>query len=1631
MPEDAPQDNLCPQCSRPLPSSRPRGLCPACLLKRGLETNTVGFTDDAQAEAARRWTPPTVEQLAPLFPELDIIELIGRGGMGAVYKAREKQLDRLVALKVLPPEIGRDDSLAKGFAQRFAREAQAMAKLSHPNIVTIHSFGQREMGTGTGETAPPEPVPVSLYFFIMEYVDGLSLRQLLDAGTVNPKEALAIVPQICDALQYAHDRGIVHRDIKPENILLSRAGQVKIADFGLAKLVGLTAGGATGEATTGAEAGSPMAPGVTQAGEKVMGTPQYMAPEQIDRPGEVDHRADIYSLGVVFYQMLTGELPVGRFEPPSRKVLIDVRLDEVVLRALQREPSRRYQQVSEVKTRVETIATSLQPTEPAEIGRKDGPTAPPAEQRRAGSSFRFGTAVRWTARILGTLWIGLLLLFVVGEGVPAIGGQPWAVQAGFIAMGLWMLGFILGWWRDGIASVVIVLGSILFHAVEGRPWLGGALELPGAIALLYALSWWLHGSARQPAADEPASTKHPFPLTPEQIQAINHARRAVKTPAIGMFVTGAIYLGLLIVAIIGAMTSRLPISTDNPAFPFVIVLGLAFLAANVFVLVAASNMRRLRNHRSAVAASILILFPLGSPLGLIFGIWALVVLTRREVVEAFKTSERDRTRGKSRTLLWLVLAVVAVLTPVALWAASKAGQAFSKPESQPGGQIPSAAHFGSDKGSVYVVHAGDEVHYVFFHKGDFSSSTGSSQNAHSFTWIDKGSVKLANGQTFGFLRESADPVHLSVNGKEFDLRQGRVLILHEDGSMEQIKLFPTMAVARSVDALAKAVDSATFTAQPAFGPVVERTINDLDDGKGDEGLVLATGQVVSLPPEFGRMSDQQRSKWIEDRGIDLFVEYVSNRWGFMSCGPQLNILNAGFEDVSPASIGEALVANSQLEVLERGDWTFYLLPKESKAPLTLALRTPAGGVGVLQIVGFTDNPKGARIRYKLLQAAPSVPHVLKTTPVNFANDVDPSLDRITVTFDRPMMDKNWSFTAGDKAFREKTGSIFPQRPGEISYDAARTTCTMSVKLQPGKVYWVGVNDPQHRNFKSADGTPARPYQILFATPSADGKPTPLPEELVKQATQINAAAQPATQPATATAKGKDPEAVRELALSVLRAIKEDDFATLKSLSAGSRQGWLDVDWRTPMSQGKLNLVGQPPAGWSENDLKNVTAEIRRDVLSRNPDAATKVLDTLVRDDWAATLSPVTSSQYLVMVFVKTDGGWRFATLDQSKGNLADDLAKHMANIPANLKVLRQLDHSSASQPATQPALYDWQRTDKYVAPDFDAYFPDDAEGGRKLDVVFDTLMTDPRPAGELLAIVRKGLRRTTKHRTLVQAAVGSRYIWGKSPQNPQAVEIMYHAAQPSDRYGTLHYAVYYGLSVLDRKPPNVLRTLADIMMQARDNNVGRISWGCRGQTEELRTYLRAYLQSTDPRVRDLALAVDRHLSGEADYGQWRRSQDEAQARVLYGSQFPAFKKTLSKGGSEERLELLRKALSEPGLLWALDDSFVDAFTACAADRDARVRNELAVVVGSRWIWKPGDADPNAVELMLKLSHDEDQSVRYNSVYYGLSVVRPRDERVIARLREMLTSGRDRNSSGRIEWGLKMAGATTSHPATPR
>ena len=346
-------ENKCPHCGKPVPATALQGICPECMLKAGLsaETGEVGPGGTIAAKPPPQ-PAPRVDEIAPHFPHLEILECLGRGGMGAVYKARQPKLDRFVALKILTRS--RDHGITDTeFAARFQQEARALARLNHPDIVAVYDFGEVGQASSLSPSEAGKPpsetgkMPVPLHYLLMEYVDGLTLRQLLQTRKLSPEQALSIVPKICEALQFAHERGIVHRDIKPENILLDKQGQVKIADFGIAKILGTPA---VDRGLTGAK--------------DLMGTPHYMAPEQIEHPQTVDHRADIYSLGVVFYEMLTGELPLGRFAPPSQRVQVDVRLDEVVLRSLEKEPGRRYQHASEIKTDVETIAGIIQDLPP-------------------------------------------------------------------------------------------------------------------------------------------------------------------------------------------------------------------------------------------------------------------------------------------------------------------------------------------------------------------------------------------------------------------------------------------------------------------------------------------------------------------------------------------------------------------------------------------------------------------------------------------------------------------------------------------------------------------------------------------------------------------------------------------------------------------------------------------------------------------------------------------------------------------------------------------------------------------------------------------------------------------------------------------------------------------------------------------------------------------------------------------------------------------------------------------------------------------------------------------------------------------------------------------------------------------
>jgi serine/threonine protein kinase len=310
----------CPRCGATLATGSVDGLCARCLGALNFEEFTT--VDGSAGQLAS--PPPTAEELAPFFPQFEIDSCLGRGGMGVVYKARQKSLERWVALKLLAPDRAADPA----FARRFASEARTLAALSHPNIVAIHDFG--EAG--------------GYFYLLMEYVEGESLRQLLTTKCPTPAEALAIVAPVCDALQCAHDRGIVHRDIKPENLLIDRSGTVKLADFGIARMMDEADAAGGGGNLTGIRSAAPTL---------ATGTPDYAAPEQL-ACAATDHRADIYSLGVVLHEMLTGERPAaGTVVAPSRRAQLAAPIEEMVLKALAQDPEQRFATVGELRSSIQ------------------------------------------------------------------------------------------------------------------------------------------------------------------------------------------------------------------------------------------------------------------------------------------------------------------------------------------------------------------------------------------------------------------------------------------------------------------------------------------------------------------------------------------------------------------------------------------------------------------------------------------------------------------------------------------------------------------------------------------------------------------------------------------------------------------------------------------------------------------------------------------------------------------------------------------------------------------------------------------------------------------------------------------------------------------------------------------------------------------------------------------------------------------------------------------------------------------------------------------------------------------------------------------------------------------------------
>ncbi len=577
-----------------------------------------------------------------------------------------------------------------------------------------------------------------------------------------------MVPPVCEALQYAHEHGIVHRDIKPENLLLDKDGRVKIADFGIAKMLG-------------DDFDAPAVGGIAAS--------RHSAIHGAGAEGRIsatDHRADIYSLGVVLYEMLTGELPADKLQPPSRKVQIDVRLDEIVLRALEKTPELRYQTAGEMRVQVETITENPSSAHtprvgsgtPAEYGEKpfgeaaeaigakrvsdDSLARVQAKTREAhalpGAEPRFSRAAIWGAVWAPLFFITFVLMFGRVRVEPGEYHGP-------------------TWWQHVFAFTMILLGGAAPFGTTILGWIA-VTQIRRAAARLHGM--WL-------AVFDGLL----FPLL-------------ALTGLVAWFWTW-IFRDLLYPRQLGGLLLDGPAITTTQFEALVFEHGKALIVFSTLITSGILCFLIIRCVWRAVNES-------GAPQVSSLG------KTRAVAPQPHEKSAQPSFSRKAIVLAVLVLATVGLAVAVRFGSSLihefSGVPGFEKVHNAGLGSeierspFPKAAHIARNAGTVFVHDDNIDVHYVFFATKAVGSATSDSYNTRSLAWTDHGSFKLTEQQAFGYHRESTDPFHLQVNGKEYDLRLGRVLVPHDDGSVEQLKLFPSLATAKDPDALSLLIPAA-------------------------------------------------------------------------------------------------------------------------------------------------------------------------------------------------------------------------------------------------------------------------------------------------------------------------------------------------------------------------------------------------------------------------------------------------------------------------------------------------------------------------------------------------------------------------------------------------------------------------------------------------------------------------------------------------------------------------------------------------------------------------------------------------------------------------------------------------------
>jgi hypothetical protein len=329
------------------------------------------------------------------------------------------------------------------------------------------------------------------------------------------------------------------------------------------------------------------------------------------------------------------------------------------------------------------------------------------------------------------------------------------------------------------------------------------------------------------------------------------------------------------------------------------------------------------------------------------------------------------------------------------------------------------------------------------------------------------------------------------------------------------------------------------------------------------------------------------------------------------------------------------------------------------------------------------------------------------------------------------------------------------------------------------------------------------------------------------------------------------------------------------------------------------------------------------------------------------------------------------------------------------------------------AQFAWQNTNSYQPPNYTNYFSDSKSGGGELSQLWYSGKLQQQTNEPPIDLIREGLH-TGQVDMEVLRWLGNIYIWNKQPQHPEAIELMYHAADHKSRHA--HNAVYFGLSTVKPKTPAILRTLAKLaLIDDSPDMLGRIAWGVQDQKQEFLTILHQ-LASLPPQ-KEKAAVVQKMVNQELRALDWAMERWKKEAREKHGHLLPDLAKKLHDGNSEERREVLTK-LGREKIMLILPDDFLPAMVAAAQDKEERVRRTVATMTGERWMWHTNNYNPEAVQLLIRLSEDPEREVRSSAIYFGLCRMRPMSTEVMHHLLQLAVRGAEKQSVDMIVWGLQ-------------